>query len=217
MRANLAFNDTKGNVDNRTNNDVTYDGLGGLEVGTLVNDLTSRFRDGRIALASNRAIVLNLVGIKRWQIGNHSVNTGAYLSYREGQPWGFQANANMFNPESLETLRVRTLLEPADTSQLPDPTVLNLNASWVFPIKGSFEGQLGVEVWNATNEDAQTNVECFKRQSEERHHLVRDTARVPGERRYSLLRRRRSSFPFGPTDRVLLVRSLREEPQGGYP
>ncbi len=161
VRANIAFNDTKGNVDNRTNRDVTFDGLGGLEVGTLVSDLTSRFRDGRVALASNRAIVFNLVGIKRWQIGNHSLNTGAYLSYREGQPWGLQANANMFNPESLETLRVRTLLESADTNQLPDPTVLNLNASWVFPIKGSFEGQLGVEVWNATNEDAQTNVNAL--------------------------------------------------------
>lgn len=163
VRSNLAFNDTRGNVDSRTNNDVAYDGLGGLEVGTLANDLTTRFRGGPLTLAANRRIILNVVGIKRWQIGKHSVNAGGYLNYREGQFWGREANVFMLHPVSLESLRVRSRLEPSDTNQLPDPTILNLNAlnlnaSWVFPIKGAFEGQLGVEVWNATNEDAQTNV-----------------------------------------------------------
>ena len=158
VRSNLAWNDTRGNVSSRVNRDATFDGLGGLEVGTGVPDLTSRFTGGRIAGGGNAEYILNLVGIKRWEIGKHSLNAGAYFNWTAGQFWGRTAAATIFHPVSLETLQVTTLLEPSDSHQLPDLQVLNLNLSWTFPIKGALEGQLGAELSNALNEDTQIGI-----------------------------------------------------------
>ena len=158
VHTNLTLNDTAGNVQSTSNNDVTFDGLGGIEVGTGATDATSRFTRGRLNIFNNRAHILNIIGIKRWQIGKHALNTGVYFNWLAGRYWGFSAITTIFHPQSLEELRVSTLLEPRDASQLPDNKTLNLNLSWVFPIRGVLEGQLGFEVANATNEDVQTGV-----------------------------------------------------------
>jgi hypothetical protein len=150
VRSNYTWGDSEGNVAFNTDDDDTFAALGGVEEGTGRTDATSVNRAGRLWF--DREHVLNLAGLKRWEIGRHDVGFGAYYFFRSGQPWGLLGFTTIVHPVSLQTIDSSTYLEPPDARRLEDTSSLNLTADWSFPIAGSVRGKIGAEIANVTDE-----------------------------------------------------------------
>ncbi len=129
-------------------------GIGGLEGGR--NNVNTLNKPGQFANNSEFPEVFNLLGIKRWQIGKHTLNTGAHYRARTGRLWQMTRTASLRHPLTNARIRVSEYLQPQASQQLDTSTELNLNASWIFPpIRGKYEIQLGAELANALDGDSQ--------------------------------------------------------------
>src|SRR4029450_12631367 len=100
----------------------------------------------------DRKHVLNLMGLKRWDLGSHDVALSAYYFFRSGERWGLRPNTTLRHPVSNQSITTTTYREPRDAQKMEDIFNLNLAADWTFPIKGSVRGSLGAEVANVTDE-----------------------------------------------------------------
>jgi hypothetical protein len=161
LRTNYAWGETTGN--HFGNNEVAlfqdtlFEGLGGLEcVGNPCipngrTDTTTRNREG--VGNTGREHILNIVGLKVFPIGEHSIGLGGYFGFRAGERWGLRAPATLRHPSiANQTISTTTYTEPRGSQQLEDTMTLNLSGHWEFPIAGQFSGRLGAEVVNVTNE-----------------------------------------------------------------
>ena len=153
LQSNLSISNTDGTIQSSSDNDNHNEGFGGIEVGTgILNTTSSPFWDG--PLTWDREIMVNIVGIKRWVFGNHDLMTSAFLKYTAGEPWALHPSTRVAHPVSGQTISTTTFREPRGSQQLEDFWMLNLNATYQFPIAGSVQGIIGGEVANATNEQA---------------------------------------------------------------
>jgi hypothetical protein len=150
VRSNYTWGKADGNVEFNTDDDDTFEGMGGVEEGTGRTDATVVNRGGR--LWWDREHVLNVAGLKRWTPGRHDAGMGAYYFFRSGQRWGTIASTTIVHPISGETIDSTTYLEPNDAHQMADTFGLSLVADWSFPIANRVRGKVGVEVANATDE-----------------------------------------------------------------
>jgi hypothetical protein len=150
VRSNYTWGDAQGNVEFNTDDDDTFEAMGGVEEGTGRTDATMSNREGRPWF--DREHVLNLAGLKRWEIGGHDVGFGANYFFRSGARWGLLSNTTIVHPVSFQAISTTTYLEPRDTQQLEHSFSLNLTADWSFPIAGSVRGEIGAEVANVTDE-----------------------------------------------------------------
>ena len=102
LRTNYTWGETEGN--HFGNNEVAlfqdslFEGLGGLEVCTAASyvgcragstDATIRNREG--IGNTGREHILNIVGLKVFPIGEHSIGLGGYFGFRSGERWGLRA------------------------------------------------------------------------------------------------------------------------------
>ena len=164
LRTNYTWGETEGN--HFGNNEVAlfqdslFEGLGGLEVCTATSyvgcrpgstDATIRNREG--VGNTGREHILNIVGLKVFPIGEHSIGLGGYFGFRSGERWGLRAPASVRSPVSGgQTIQTTTYVEQRGAQQLEDTMTLNLSGHWEFPIAGQFSGRLGAEVVNVTDE-----------------------------------------------------------------
>ena len=111
LRSNYTWGETNGN--HFGNNEVAlfkdslFEGLGGLEVCTATSyvgctpgdtDATIRNREG--VGNTGREHILNIVGLKVFPIGEHSIGLGGYFGFRAGERWGLRAPATVRHPVS---------------------------------------------------------------------------------------------------------------------
>ena len=150
LRSNYTLGKSEGNVDFVVDDDDLFEALGGIQVGTGRTDATIVNREGRNQW--DREQLLNLVGLKRWEIGNHDIGVGAYYFYRAGARWGLRPNTTVRHPVSGQIINTSTYTEPRDQNQLEDTFSVNLTAEWSFPIHGSVRAKIGGEVSNLTDE-----------------------------------------------------------------
>jgi hypothetical protein len=157
VRSNYTWGDSEGNVDFNTDDDDLFEGLGGVDcagtptcVPTGRTNVTVVNRDGRTSF--DREHVFNLVGLKRFDFGNHDLSLGAYYFFRSGLRWGLRPNTTLIHPVSRQTIPTTTYTQSRDAEQLEDTFNVNLSADWTFPIAGTVRGKLGAEVANLTNE-----------------------------------------------------------------
>jgi hypothetical protein len=160
IRTNLTLGDTKGN--NFGNGEVSvfvedlFEGLGGIDVATGRTDATIVNREG--VGNTGRSRILNVVGLKQFLIGSHTLGLGGYLGYRSGERWGLRVPVTLRHPVSLQTINSTTYIQPRDAEQLEDTHTLNLSGHWLFPIAAQFKGRVGVEAVNVTNEQEVTGI-----------------------------------------------------------
>ncbi len=157
VRSNYTWGESEGNVDFNTDDDDLFEGLTGVEcAGTPIcvptgrSNVTVINRDGRTSF--DRENVFNLVGLKRFDFGEHDLSLGAYYFFRSGLRWGLRPNTTLLHPVSGQLINTTTYSQGRDSEQLEDTFNLNLNADWTFPIAGGVRGKLGAEVANVTDE-----------------------------------------------------------------
>jgi hypothetical protein len=112
--------------------------------------VTTLFRYGRGP--QDREHVLNVTGLRNWEVGSHVLGLGAFLWFRSGQPWGRLSNVTLRHPGSGQVIRSTVYTEPRDAHLLPDTINLNLTGSWSFPLGARLEGTLRAELANVTDE-----------------------------------------------------------------
>ena len=150
VRTNYTLGKAEANVDITANLDDLFEALGGVEVGTARTDATIVNREGRTSF--DRQHVLNLLGLKRWELGAHDVSLGAYYFFRSGERWGLRPNTTVAHPVSGQRISTTTYREPRDAQQLEDIFNVNLSVDWTFPIAGQVRGRFGAEAANLTDE-----------------------------------------------------------------
>jgi hypothetical protein len=162
IRTNYTLSETTGNTFGQTNggtlaNDDLFEGLGGVEcVGTnpcVPNGRTDTTIVNREGIGNNsRRHVLNILGLRDFPIGTHSIVLGGYFGFRSGERWGKRTATQVRHPTSGNLISTTRYEQPIDAEQLEDTYTLNLNGQWRFPIRGQFEGRVGIEAVNVTNE-----------------------------------------------------------------
>jgi hypothetical protein len=161
LRTNYTLSETTGNtfgnvLGGTLAEDDLFEALGGVEcVGNpcIPNGRTDTTIVNREGIGNpTRKHNLNIVGLKTFPIGNHSIGLGGYFGYRAGEYWGKRTTTNVRHPVSGNTISTTRYEQPIDANQLEDTMTLNLSGNWQFPIKGQFSGRLGVEAVNVTNE-----------------------------------------------------------------
>jgi hypothetical protein len=160
LQSNLSVVENKGNVENliaRFNDEELFAALGGVQVGTGAANATSKNHDG---LLSNDQDRLNVVGMKRFDFGEHGVVLSGFLYFATGAYYGLQREISVAHPVTGLQIDTVSFEEPRDAHQLEDNMNLNLAATWSFPIRGRVEGLLGLEAANVTDEQevVQVNV-----------------------------------------------------------
>jgi hypothetical protein len=153
VRANYTLSRAEGNVFGNTlatQNDDDY-----LEAESILDPATGQpvttlFRHGRGP--QDREHLLNVSGLRNWELGRHTVALGGYFSYRSGQPWGLLPNVTLQHPVSRQVIRTTVYSEPRDAHVLPDTLNLNLTGSWTFPLGARVEGSVRAEIANVTDE-----------------------------------------------------------------
>jgi hypothetical protein len=163
VRTNYTYSDGDGNTfgtgDGTTDADTLFELLGGLEVCTASSapgctpgstDATIRHREG--SGNTEREHILNLVGLKNLELGSTTLTLGGYFGFRSGEPWGLRAPTSLRHPVSGISQSTTTYVTDRDANQMEDTYTLNLSGYWQFPISGRFEGRVGVEAVNVTNE-----------------------------------------------------------------
>ena len=152
LRANFYAGDAKG-----TEAAGNYiQAIGGLGADGS-SDVNTRNK-GNLPIANNSEFpeIFNVLAVKRWPIGKHTLTTGAHYRFRTGRLWESQRYVFVTHPGSGQRERVIEFLDPQGSKQLDTATELNLNASWIFPpINGKYEIKVGAELANALNGDAQ--------------------------------------------------------------
>ena len=159
IRSNLTIGEATGNAANANSNNNLFEGLGGIELPNQAvqdagippggTDVTTRFRDGRMGHDIDR---LNIVGMKRLDFGKHAVTLGGFFATTTGRYFGTSASTTVAHPVTGLEIDTVTFTAPRDGQQLEDIFTLDLSAMWSFPIRGEWEGQLGFEVANVTDE-----------------------------------------------------------------
>ena len=132
LRSNYTLGKSEGNVDFVVDDDDLFEALGGVEVGTGRTDATIVNREGRNQW--DREQLLNLVGLKRWEIGNHDIGVGAYYFYRAGARWGLRPtrrsgtrvgrdhqHPHLYRAARQESARGHLLGQPHRRVVVPDP------------------------------------------------------------------------------------------------
>ena len=169
IRSNYTWGETTGNHFGNNDvalfNDSLFEGLGGVEVCTATSyagctpgdtNATTINREG--VGHTGREHILNIVGLKVFPIGEHSIGLGGYFGFRAGERWGLRQPATLRHPVSGQTIQTTTYVEQRGAQQLEDTMTLNLSGHWEFPIAGQFSGRLGAEVVNVTNEQELTGI-----------------------------------------------------------
>ncbi len=149
FRSNWTIGDATGNAANASSNNNLFEGLGGIEVGTGATDATTRFRTGRMRHDIDR---MNVVGMKRLEFGKHALTLGGFFATTTGRYFGPSEPTTVAHPVTGVEIDTVTFTAPVDSQQLEDIFTLDLSAMWSFPIRGEWEGELGLEVANVTNE-----------------------------------------------------------------
>jgi hypothetical protein len=152
LRSNYTLSRNEGNAFGNfaSHNDDLFEALGGVETGTGATNATIVNREGRGDL--DRTHNVNVLGLKNFTLGTHSLGLGGYVSFRSGQPWGIVQATTILHPVSGRSIATTTYREPRDARELEDTYGLNLTGTWSFPIRGTVAGRLGIEVVNVTNE-----------------------------------------------------------------
>ncbi len=159
VNANVSFLPTDGTIDSITDNSDHNEAMGGCTLrggGGLCNITSTSLWNG--ALAVDRDYLVNLVGMKRWVLGKGDVMTSAFFHYSAGEAWGLGPSANVFHPVSGQRIRTTGRTEPRDANTFEDYYTLSLNATYQFPIGGRFQGIVGAEASNVTDESHQVRV-----------------------------------------------------------
>lgn len=149
FRSNLTIGEATGNTANANTNSNLFEGLGGIEVGTGATDVTSRFQNGRLGHDIDR---LNIVAMKRLDLGEHAVTLGGFFAASTGRYFGPTTATTVAHPVTGLEIDTVTFTAPRDGQQLDDIYTLDLSAMWTFPIRGRVEGTLGFEAANVTDE-----------------------------------------------------------------
>jgi hypothetical protein len=154
IRSNYAYSEGNGNNfgngDGTTDEDDFLEALGGVEVGTGRTNATIVNREGRGN--ADREHVLNVVAMKIFTFGQHHVHLGGYFGFRSGERWGLRRQIQVRHPVSTLPITTTTYVQERDAEQLEDTFTVNGTAYWLFPIAGTFQGKVGVEVVNLTDE-----------------------------------------------------------------
>jgi hypothetical protein len=154
IRTNLTLGETRGNNfgDGEVSvfKDTLFDALGGVDVATGRTDATVVNREG--VGNTGRGQILNIVGLKQFPIGSHTIGLGGYFGYRSGERWGRRGPVTLRSPVSGQTINSTIYLQPRGSEELEDTMTLNLSGHWLFPIAAQFKGRVGVEAVNVTNE-----------------------------------------------------------------
>jgi hypothetical protein len=130
-------------------NSNLFEGLGGIELDTGATDATSRYQAGRMGHDIDR---LNIVAVRIFELGNHRLSLGGFFSGSSGRYFGPTLATTVAHPTTGVEIDTVTRLAPRDDLQLDDIYTLSASLVWFFPIRGSFEGQLGFEAANMTDE-----------------------------------------------------------------
>ncbi|MCY3928243.1 MAG: carboxypeptidase regulatory-like domain-containing protein [Acidobacteria bacterium] len=155
MQANYTWSNNNGNNFGRNDNTVLFDddlgeGLGGIELGTGATDATLVFREGRGFL--DRTHNLNVIALRSFVLGSHTISLGGYYGFRSGERWGLRRPTRLVHPVTGARINTSSYREPRDTNQLEDTHTVNLTGIWDFPLGGRINGRVGVELVNITNE-----------------------------------------------------------------
>ena len=156
LRTDLTVGNFEGNEDDLNAQGNEFEGLGGVQVGTGVLNPTSLNLDGR--LITDREYVAHVIGVKRWDIGSHSVVASALLNMQAGLRWGLRPSTAVVHPVSGARINTWAYSEPRDLNQLNETFTLGVAAGWDFPIAGAFGGKVGFEISNVTDEQDQVRV-----------------------------------------------------------
>ncbi len=165
LRMNYTLSEAEGNaVGNVTNNDTTdldtfLEGSGGINVVTGRTDTTEVNRFG--PTSSDRTHNLNLMALKNWELGSHTLGLGVTGTFRSGRPWARIARATVAHPVSGQRILTEAYLEPRGSQELEDTLNLNLTGTWRFPLGQRVEGQVRGELANITDEQEQIIVNPF--------------------------------------------------------
>ncbi len=159
LRSNLTIGEATGNAANANSANNLFEGLGGIELPNQEvqdagippggTDVTTRFRDGRLSHDVDR---MNIVAMKRLDFGKHALTLGGFLATTTGRYFGRSASTTVAHPVTGVEIDTVTFTTPRDGQQLGDIFTLDVSAMWSFPIRGEWEGQLGFEVANVTDE-----------------------------------------------------------------
>jgi hypothetical protein len=162
LRTNYTLGETTGN--NFGNGEVSvfeddlFEALGGVEVctaasyvGCMLNSTDATIRNREGVGNTGRRHILNVVGLKQFPIGNHTIGLGGYFGYRSGERWGLRVPTTLRHPVSGKTINSTTYVQPRDAGQLEDTMTLNLSGHWLFPIAAQVKS-VGVGAVSITNE-----------------------------------------------------------------
>ena len=106
-------------------------------------------RTGRLRHDIDR---MNIVGMKRLDFGKHALTLGGFLATTTGRYFGPSEATTVAHPVTGVEIDTVTFTAPVDSRQLDDIFTLDLSAMWSFPMPGEWEGQVGFEVANVTDE-----------------------------------------------------------------
>ncbi|MCY3932691.1 MAG: hypothetical protein OXH70_13355 [Acidobacteria bacterium] len=95
---------------------------------------------------------MNIVGMKRLDFGKHALTLGGFLATTTGRYFGPSEATTVAHPVTGVEIDTVTFTAPVDSRQLDDIFTLDLSAMWSFPMPGEWEGQVGFEVANVTDE-----------------------------------------------------------------
>ena len=184
FRSNLTIGEATGNTANSNTNSNLFEGLGGIEVDTGATEVTTRFQNGRLGHDIDR---LNIVAMKRLELGEHAVTLGGFFAASTGRYFGPTTSTTVAHPVTGLEIDTVTFTAPRDGQQLDDIYTLDLSAMWSFPIRGRMEGTLGFEAANVTDEQNVLQVDTNTPRADQLARGLATAARVPPQGRVPLL------------------------------
>jgi hypothetical protein len=106
---------------------------------------------------TDRPVIFNSFGFKRFEFGKQDVTVGGHLSFQTGLPWVREESlpTSFLTGGNAASDSVLVLIDPfgAEGRRTPDTYTLNMSAAWGFPLGyKALRGELRVESINVTNE-----------------------------------------------------------------
>ncbi|HVS08666.1 MAG TPA: TonB-dependent receptor, partial [Planctomycetota bacterium] len=106
---------------------------------------------------TDRPIIFNSFGFKRFDLGTHDVTVGGHLSFQSGIPWVREETlpTSFLTGGNAASDSVLVLIDPFGAAGRRTPSVytLNMSTAWGFPLGWkALRGEARVEVLNVTNQ-----------------------------------------------------------------
>jgi hypothetical protein len=120
---------------------------------------SSRYDEGGVG--ADREWIFKSFGYKVWTFGKQDINLGGLLMAQAGSPWGRVEQVSVAPTAGdtaallIGTNGLDVVVEPNGTRKLDSHWMLNLGASWGFPLGNKLRGEVRVEGTNVTDNQEQ--------------------------------------------------------------